>query len=505
MWLTSNPPAGKGSMATFQKALQTAGAAPTEDQLDVLLDACAELPWSERDSMKAALMILSAKARSRLLQGAAEAPAPSGGVDGWQRPISLTMRTLGGDEEVALAADAGWTRSDVITHMRGEVFGWRAARVKFLIGEHELSGATTLGDLGLTDGSQLTVIVSQSSSFVCGDCKDDGGGLIWDLESDEVCGLCQGSVYSCAVSRDGSRILTCSTGFAPTVKIWDAVFGECLFDFQTPEGSGPDLVVTTASSIDDSREVELMVERYNPQISLVRVWGADPGGECLAAVTLKGNQRGVAAAICSPDGTRVVTDRIHSARIWDADSGERLVVLFEHFGAFNPDGTANGEVKAMAFSPDGTRVIIGSNFPRVMTGTAIIWDANSGLQRCELRPAARVTSVAFSPDGTRALTGVAAPGERLAAKIWDADSGAELLTLCDEAAPSSALSHFAAFSESGTRVAALCVAERRNEADSYPGECFVQIWDAQTGECSHTLRSDRFFIRDRIPPALSIR
>ena len=54
----------------------------------------------------------------------------------------------------------------------------------------------------------------------------------------------------------------------------------------------------------------------------------------------------------------------------------------------------------MSFSPDGTRIVTGSD-----DQTAKVWDAQTGTPVLELKGhTAAVTSVSFSPDGMRIVT-----------------------------------------------------------------------------------------------------
>jgi WD40 repeat protein/serine/threonine protein kinase len=132
----------------------------------------------------------------------------------------------------------------------------------------------------------------------------------------------------------------------------------------------------------------------------------------LALKTLRGHLDAVKSVAFSPDGQRIVTgSEDHTAKVWDVASGRELLTLKGH----------NGRIWSVAFSPDGQRIVTGSG-----DNTAKVWDAASGKELLTLKGhTGEVWSVAFSPDGQRIVTG---SGDNTA-KVWEAASGATLLTL----------------------------------------------------------------------------
>ncbi|MGH3913401.1 MAG: WD40 repeat domain-containing protein, partial [Pseudonocardiaceae bacterium] len=78
----------------------------------------------------------------------------------------------------------------------------------------------------------------------------------------------------------------------------------------------------------------------------------------------------------------------------------------------------SGEVWAVAWSPDGTRLLTGDGFGG---GIVRVWDAVTAELVYELTGQRYgVVAVAWSPDGTRLLTGDDGGGT---VRVWDATSG----------------------------------------------------------------------------------
>jgi WD40 repeat protein/tetratricopeptide (TPR) repeat protein len=104
----------------------------------------------------------------------------------------------------------------------------------------------------------------------------------------------------------------------------------------------------------------------------------------------------------SPDGNRVLTgSEDDTARLWDATTGQPLGDTMKHAG----------DVLAVAFSPDGKTLLTGSD-----DHTARLWDASTGRPLGNpLKHEDAVTVVAFSPDGKKLLTG----SRDDIARLWD--------------------------------------------------------------------------------------
>ena len=91
----------------------------------------------------------------------------------------------------------------------------------------------------------------------------------------------------------------------------------------------------------------------------------------------------------SPDGTKIVSgSEDKTVRVWDAVTGTLSNTLEGH----------SDSVESVAFSPDpdGTKIVSGS-----FDNTVRVWDAVTGTLSNTLEGhSSRVNSVAFSPDGT---------------------------------------------------------------------------------------------------------
>src|SRR6266852_3684327 len=113
-----------------------------------------------------------------------------------------------------------------------------------------------------------------------------------------------------------------------------------------------------------------------------------------ALYTYRGHSASVNALAWSPDGKRIVSgSNDGTAQVWDAANGGHVYTYHGHAGRVN----------ALAWSPDGKRIASGS-----ADFTAQVWDAaNGGHASIYLGHSGPVWTVAWSPDGTLIASGSA--------------------------------------------------------------------------------------------------
>ncbi len=140
----------------------------------------------------------------------------------------------------------------------------------------------------------------------------------------------------------------------------------------------------------------------------------DPGPTTHGPREVPGEVRSVAF---TPDGRRALSGSTGGIiQLWDVATGHEVRRLSGH----------TGTIYDLAISPDGRRALTGSR-----DRTARLWDITTGRAIFVFKAhTGWVRSVAFSPDGRRALTG-AGPGDHTM-RLWDLDTGRELKSLQQE-------------------------------------------------------------------------
>jgi WD40 repeat protein/serine/threonine protein kinase len=285
--------------------------------------------------------------------------------------------------------------------------------------------------------------------------SDDKTVKVWNAETGQELFTLQGHTgwADCVVfSPDGKRL---ASRDERNVTVWDAQTGEKLLTFEDI-GFGYFNVRPVAFSPDGKRLAAINKD------GAVRVWDAETGQKPL---TITGGATSDANVAFSPDGKRLAgAAKDNTAKVWNAQTGQELLTLKGY----------SGIVKSTAFSPDGKRLASGIG-PRGQPGEVKVWDAQTGQELLTLKGHTQaVYSVAFSPDGKRLASGSSEQslgpngftgGE---VKVWDAQSGQELLTLNGN-------SNCVAFSPDGKRLAS-----GSGMHTGVPHE--TKVWDSETGQ-----------------------
>jgi hypothetical protein len=231
-----------------------------------------------------------------------------------------------------------------------------------------------------------------------------------------------------------------------------------IVDQQTSKGDHVDVMLIGLDALPDAtgegirqRVLRREMSALNALDAAWRNWSSGWGERTLL---LAGHTGAVLTVALSPDGTRVLTgSEDNTARLWDAATGTPIATLAGH----------TLWVYAVAFSPDGTRVLTGSD-----DYTERLWDAATGTTLATLTGhTASVEAIAFSQDGTRILTG----SLDNTARLWDAATGTTAATLAGH----TSLVKAVAFPPDGTRV---LTGSWDNTA---------RMWDAATGKAVATL------------------
>ena len=182
----------------------------------------------------------------------------------------------------------------------------------------------------------------------------------------------------------------------------------------------------------------------------------------ITSVTFGGTGTSIRAVDFSPDGTKVASDSIWpniSVKIWDAtittDTAIPIATLSGH----------SSSVNSVAFSPDGSKLASGSS-----DNTIRIWDATVTADTTSTivilsGHTSWIYSVAFSPDGSRLASGSSDD----TIKIWDASK-------LDDAPPTASL--IATLSGHSRSVRSVAFSPDGSKIASGSADDTIKIWDA---------------------------
>lgn len=219
---------------------------------------------------------------------------------------------------------------------------------------------------------------------------------VWDVATGKELGQFQTEIGNFTVvkfSPDGARILTAT--MEKTASIWDAITFQRLFQLRGHVAS----ILTAAFSPDNTRIVTASDD------TTAILWDAAAGD---VLNIFKGHQGGILTAIFSPDGKSLATGgRDQTVRLWDC-SVDNLIALLQ--------SDDNGNIKNVAFSPDGTSILTVGN-------KAHIWSAEAFEEVPCLSDHSNLASAVFSVDGTRII----AISTEQSVIVWEARLGSEIM------------------------------------------------------------------------------
>jgi WD40 repeat protein len=244
-------------------------------------------------------------------------------------------------------------------------------------------------------GSQPTLVrrvFFGPDSHLAINAGEDNTARLWELPGGAERLTINERVHQVSFNADGSKMVTLGT--QNWVTVWDLTKRRKLKVLR-----GHERMVQSAAISRDGRLVATGDEGGK-----VKVWSASLGREFVEDDVCQN------IAVYSPDGQRIASD----PDCWIVQSSQSGRVLLRVV-------PANELIMAMAFSPDGHRIVTAGSHK-----SAKVWDVDSGRLLLTLRGHRRqVYRVAYSRDGRFIATG-SVDGT---ARIWDAHSGAELRTL----------------------------------------------------------------------------
>lgn len=273
----------------------------------------------------------------------------------------------------------------------------------------------------------------------------DGRARIWNASTGVQMLVLAGhrsAVLNLDFSPNGTSLVTSSGD--QTIKLWDLSPGREVFTQQVTVAGRMDFHPTgTYFAVSEYRNL-------NGQPTRDIAFRQATDGKTLSNIQV--NDRVITPdMVFDPSGTFLaIALRTGEVALYDV-TGNHLWTSQESHGSWAGD---------IEFSPDGSRILTGSN-----DGTAIVWDSRTGEKLLVLQNEDQVWGIAYHPDGSLVATADYSHGVRL----WDVSTGEHKLFL-----PSEDLVYDVDFSPDGHWIAV-----SRQSGD-------ILVWDIRTGQLRYT-------------------
>ena len=128
--------------------------------------------------------------------------------------MKVSINTLIGVEVACVDIEATLQVGDLLALLPDQVGGTECSR-RLLFGDIELTGSMSLSDIGLEEGSMLTLVRGPMLRVLT--ASDDGTAKVWSTASGECLLTLEGHHH------DGQQVLTASLD--GTAKVWSAASG----------------------------------------------------------------------------------------------------------------------------------------------------------------------------------------------------------------------------------------------------------------------------------------
>jgi RNA polymerase sigma factor (sigma-70 family) len=324
-------------------------------------------------------------------------------------PDGKTLAAAGQDHTLRLFDAAA---GDEVRPIRGQfdavdavAFSPDGGRVWTIAGDRNLRAwEATAGKedraLQTSDGRPLCVAFSPDGKLAATGGEQDKTARIWDLATGKELRrvVTTDEIRALAFAPDGRTLATANRWNQPEVSVWDVATGKLRRRLPAPVEGGNNTVVALAFT-PDGRTLAGATHggvvhfwdpasgaESRPQLKLPRHCDLavfSPDGRTLAVGNMSGTislyelATGKECLRCqgfpfcfSPDGRLLASGRGAAIAVWDLASGEEIGRFSGH----------RGDIAALAFSTDGTRLVSGSQ-----DTTALVWDLST--LRRPVRPA----------------------------------------------------------------------------------------------------------------------